>query len=101
MSAGADLGFPGVKGRRTLKTRMGNAYIPRLLAAAATDGTLTDAFLHAAGLVDPPQALMRPGVISRVLFPRRAASGPSTNIVAAPSAPDTADRPDADRVEVG
>jgi len=28
---------------------------------------LSDAFLRAAGLVDPPQALMRPGVISRVL----------------------------------
>lgn len=71
MSAGADLGFSGVQGRRTLKTRMGNAYIPRLQAAAVTDGTLTGAFLRAAGLVDPPQALMRPGVISRVLLSRR------------------------------
>ncbi|MEV4625745.1 FAD-binding monooxygenase [Micromonospora sp. NPDC049523] len=68
MSAGADLGFPGVQGRRTMKVRMGNAYIPRLQAAAATDdGTLSNAFLRAAGLVDPPTALMRPWVISRVL----------------------------------
>jgi 2-polyprenyl-6-methoxyphenol hydroxylase-like FAD-dependent oxidoreductase len=70
MSAGADLGFPGVKGRRTLKARLGNAYIPRLQAAARNDGTLSTAFLRAAGLVDPPQALMRPSVVSRVLLPR-------------------------------
>jgi hypothetical protein len=68
MSAGADLGFPGVIGQRTLKVRMGNAYIPRLQAAAtADDGFLSTAFLRTAGLVDPPQALMRPKVISRVL----------------------------------
>ncbi|GIF72112.1 FAD-dependent oxidoreductase [Asanoa siamensis] len=68
MSAGADLGFPEVEGRRTLKTWMGNAYIPRLQAAATRDdGTLSTAFLRAAGLVDPPTALMKPGMIARVL----------------------------------
>ncbi|MEV8506957.1 FAD-binding monooxygenase [Actinoplanes sp. NPDC051475] len=71
MSAGADLGFPGVVGRRTAKVRMGNAYIPRLQAAAVHDGRLSRAFLRSAGLVDPPQALMRPGIVSRVLRPRR------------------------------
>jgi 2-polyprenyl-6-methoxyphenol hydroxylase-like FAD-dependent oxidoreductase len=70
MAAGADLGFPGVQGRRTLKVRMGNLYIPRLQAAAVHDGELTTAFLRAAGLVDPPQALMRPAIIGRVLRPR-------------------------------
>ncbi len=71
MSAGADLGFPGVQGRRTAKVRMGNLYIPRLQAAAAHDGVLSSAFLRSAGLVDPPQALMRPAIISRVLRSRR------------------------------
>lgn len=71
MSAGADLGFPGVEGRRTLKVRMGNVYIPRLQAAAVNDGGLSTAFLRTAGLVDPPQALMRPSVIKRVLRSRR------------------------------
>ncbi|MGC1214842.1 MAG: FAD-binding monooxygenase [Micromonospora sp.] len=70
MSAGADLGFPGVQGRRTLKVKMGNAYIPRLQAAATRDGILSAAFLRAAGLVDPPQALMRPSVVGRVLRSR-------------------------------
>lgn len=76
MAAGADLGFPGVEGRRTLKVYMGNAYIPRLQAAAAHDGRLTVAFLRAAGLVDPPQALMRPQIISRVLRPTKADRDP-------------------------
>jgi 2-polyprenyl-6-methoxyphenol hydroxylase-like FAD-dependent oxidoreductase len=67
MAAGGDLGFPGVQGRRTLKVRMGNSYIPMLQSAAVNDGRLSDAFLRTAGLVDPPQALMRPTVISRVL----------------------------------
>ncbi|MEV8513813.1 FAD-dependent oxidoreductase [Dactylosporangium sp. NPDC051484] len=71
MSAGADLGFPEVQGRRTLKTRMGNLFIPRLQAAAVNDGVLTTAFLRAAGLVDPPDALMRPNIIRRVLRAKR------------------------------
>jgi uncharacterized protein (TIGR02246 family) len=69
MSASSDLGFPEVQGRRTLKARMGNLYIPRLLAASTDDAVLTKAFLRTAGLVDPPQALMRTGIISRVLLP--------------------------------
>ncbi|GAA1422399.1 FAD-binding monooxygenase [Catellatospora coxensis] len=67
MSAGADLGFPGVEGRRTMQTRLGNLYIPRLQAAAVHDGRLSAAFLRSAGLVDPPTALMHPRVIARVL----------------------------------
>ena len=67
MSAGADLGFVGSRGRRTLKVRMGNVYIPRLQAAAVTDGCLAAAFLRAAALVDPPTALLRPSIIARVL----------------------------------
>jgi 2-polyprenyl-6-methoxyphenol hydroxylase-like FAD-dependent oxidoreductase len=92
MSAGADLGFKGTKGRRSLKVRMGNAYIPRLQAAAVTDGSLSAAFLRAAGLVDPPQALLRPGVVARVLFPRSGGPGGTPDRAAeqpAASQPDT------------
>lgn len=67
ISAGGDLGFPGVEGPRTLKVRMGNAYMARLHAAATNDGTVTRAFFRVAGLVDSPQALMRPGLVLRVL----------------------------------
>jgi 2-polyprenyl-6-methoxyphenol hydroxylase-like FAD-dependent oxidoreductase len=70
MSAGADLGFPGVEGRRTLKVRIGNLYVPRVQRAAVGDGAITAAFLRVAGLVDPLPELMKPAVMSRV-FGRR------------------------------
>ncbi|MFI0366580.1 NAD(P)/FAD-dependent oxidoreductase [Actinomadura sp. 1N219] len=65
-SSGADLGYPEVEGRRTPKIRMANAYIARLHAAAVHDSALTTAFIRAAGLIDTPQALMRPSVMLRV-----------------------------------
>ncbi|WP_433224064.1 FAD-dependent oxidoreductase [Dactylosporangium sp. CS-047395] len=67
ISAGADLAFPQVEGKRTLKVRMANKYMSKLHAAATQDGTLTAAFMRAAGLVDPPTALMRPSVMLKVL----------------------------------
>ncbi|MYQ76798.1 MULTISPECIES: FAD-dependent oxidoreductase [unclassified Streptomyces] len=66
MAAGADLGFPGVQGLRTLEVRMGNGYMPKLQAAATADPTLSEAFLRAAGMIDPPQALMSPEIMGRV-----------------------------------
>jgi 2-polyprenyl-6-methoxyphenol hydroxylase-like FAD-dependent oxidoreductase len=66
-AAGADLGYPGVEGRRTAKVRMANAYVSRLQRAAVHDASLTEAFIRVAGLIDPPQSLLRPGRIMRVL----------------------------------
>lgn len=71
MAAGSDLAFPGVVGRPSLKVRMGNLYVPRVQAAAVTDGVLSNAFLRVAGLIDAPTALMRPAVITRVLRPKK------------------------------
>ncbi|WP_158883396.1 FAD-dependent oxidoreductase [Amycolatopsis anabasis] len=67
ISAGGDLAWPGVEGRRTAKVRLGNAYLRRLQAAATNEGRITGAFMRVAGLVDPPPALMRPGTVLRVL----------------------------------
>jgi 2-polyprenyl-6-methoxyphenol hydroxylase-like FAD-dependent oxidoreductase len=67
MTVGADLAFPGVGGRRNAKTRMANAYIPRLHAAAAHNAELATEFLRVAGLVERPGALFRPDVVARVL----------------------------------
>lgn len=67
LSAGADLGYPGVEGRRSLKVRLINAYVGRLQRAATRDAAVTNAFIRVAGLVDPPPALMRPGNLIRVL----------------------------------
>jgi len=67
IAAGGDLIFPGVKGRRTLKSRLVSAYIARLHAAAAHDASLASAFVRVAGLVAPPQTLLRPSIAGRVL----------------------------------
>lgn len=67
VSAGADLGYAGVEGRRTPKVRMANAYIARLHKAAVHDAELTNAFMRVAGLVEPPQSLLRPRTALRVL----------------------------------
>lgn len=67
ISAGGDLDFPGVEGRRTLKVRVGNAYLARLQYAATKDARVTEGFMRVAGLMDPPTALMRPGMALRVL----------------------------------
>ncbi|EDY52399.1 FAD-dependent oxidoreductase [Streptomyces clavuligerus] len=67
VSAGGDLAFPGVEGRRTLKVRFGNAYMARVQYAATKDARLTDGMMRVAGLIDPPQALMRPRTALRVL----------------------------------
>ena len=67
MTIGADLANPGVAGKRTTAVRLANAYVPRLHVAAATDPALTVAFARVTGLVDPPQALMRPDRLLRVL----------------------------------
>ena len=88
ISAGGDLGFPGVEGPRTLKVRIGNAYMARLHAAAVHDPVVTEAFFRVAGLVDPPQALMRPKLVWRVL---RGSSGRGRAVEApVPAEPATA-----------
>jgi hypothetical protein len=67
MAAGGDLVFPDVQGPRTAKVRLVNAYIARLHAGAAHDARLASAFVRVAGLVAPPQSLLRPSIAVRVL----------------------------------
>jgi 2-polyprenyl-6-methoxyphenol hydroxylase-like FAD-dependent oxidoreductase len=67
MTTGVDLSFPGVEGHRTMKVRMLQAYMRRVLTAATQDSSITEAFLRSAALVDMPEALMRPGLVWRVL----------------------------------
>jgi 2-polyprenyl-6-methoxyphenol hydroxylase-like FAD-dependent oxidoreductase len=74
MAAGGDLAFPGVQGRRTLKTRLVGAYLARFHAAAAHDASLASAFVRVAGLVARPQSLLGPGVALRVLRASRSRS---------------------------
>jgi 2-polyprenyl-6-methoxyphenol hydroxylase-like FAD-dependent oxidoreductase len=71
MATGGDLAFPEVAGRRTPPMRILNGYLALLFAGAADDPRLGRAFLRVAGLVDPPRALLAPGVAARVLGARR------------------------------
>ena len=78
MAAGGDLVFPGVQGRRTRKIRLMGSYIARLHAAAAHDAHLATAFIRVAGLVSPPQSLLRPGIAVRVLRGGRSRTRPTS-----------------------
>jgi 2-polyprenyl-6-methoxyphenol hydroxylase-like FAD-dependent oxidoreductase len=86
-AASADLGYAGVEGRRTVKVRMINKYVPRLQSAAVHDSSLTNAFVRVAGLIDQPTTLLRPGKLLRVLRHSRRQSpvttAPTTPLAAA------------------
>jgi 2-polyprenyl-6-methoxyphenol hydroxylase-like FAD-dependent oxidoreductase len=67
LTTGIDLSYPAVPGHRTAKIKMMQAYMKRMLIAAMADPAITEAFLRAAALVDMPDALIRPGLVIRVL----------------------------------
>jgi 2-polyprenyl-6-methoxyphenol hydroxylase-like FAD-dependent oxidoreductase len=65
-----DLAFPKVTVRRTATVRLINAYLPRLHDLAERDPEAAAAFLRVAGLLERPEALLRPGLALRVLTRR-------------------------------
>ena len=67
MSTNADLNYPGVHGKRTLRTRLTNAYVRRCHVAAHADPAVARAFMRVANLVDPAAELLHPATIARVL----------------------------------
>lgn len=69
LSAGSDLANPGVRGTRTVRTRLTNAYVARAHRAAHADPLVARAFLRVGNLVDPPAALLRPTLARRILLP--------------------------------
>ena len=70
LAIGADLSVPEVDGPRPLRRRLANQYVRRLQAAASRDPELSQAFVRVTGLIDPPEALLRPATALRVLRPR-------------------------------
>ncbi|WP_433057879.1 FAD-dependent oxidoreductase [Dactylosporangium sp. CS-033363] len=74
IATGGDAALPGVDGPRDLGTRMVNRYLDRLYAAAAHDEVVSRAFSRVTNLLDPPAALLRPGIARRVLGRRRSAT---------------------------
>ena len=77
MTEGVNLSFPGVEGNRTFKLKMMLGYMYRLQIAATRDASITEAFMRSAGLVDTPDALMKPGLVRKVLKGYRAAQAQS------------------------
>jgi hypothetical protein len=79
MAAGGDLAVPTTVGKRTLKIKIMNAYIAKVLRAAETDTVVSLAFHEAANLVSRPEQLLAPRILARVLFyrPRQPAIGDS------------------------
>jgi 2-polyprenyl-6-methoxyphenol hydroxylase-like FAD-dependent oxidoreductase len=75
MTQTVDMSFPGVPGHRTFKVKMAQSYLAKVQAATTRDGTVTAAYMRAAGMVDPPSALMRPGFMIKVL--RKSWGGPA------------------------
>jgi 2-polyprenyl-6-methoxyphenol hydroxylase-like FAD-dependent oxidoreductase len=67
ISTRGDLDFPGVEGPRTPQVQLFNAYMVRLQYAATKDPLATKALMRITGLVDPPSAMWRPGLVARVL----------------------------------
>jgi hypothetical protein len=70
-----DLSLPGVEGDRTFKVRMGNWFLKRVQIAATHDGSITAEYFKTAGLIQKPEALMRPGLALKVLW--KSLFGPS------------------------
>jgi 2-polyprenyl-6-methoxyphenol hydroxylase-like FAD-dependent oxidoreductase len=67
IAVGNDLRHPQVKGPRPAKVKFINWYIGKLHLAAERDGTLAKAFLRVANLEAPPQSLLHPAIVLRVI----------------------------------
>ncbi|MCP3822799.1 FAD-binding monooxygenase [Streptomyces sp. A3M-1-3] len=62
MAITSDLSFPGVEGNRSEEVLQGHEYIARVQAAAARDSEVAGVLMRVIGLIDPPEALTRPGI---------------------------------------
>jgi 2-polyprenyl-6-methoxyphenol hydroxylase-like FAD-dependent oxidoreductase len=74
MAKSNDLLAPHLRAHQTFGGRLLATWIARVIRAGATDAEIARRFIRVASLVDPPQTLLSPGVIRRVLFPRPAAA---------------------------
>ena len=67
MSAGGTARLPGYRGPVSRRTRMVNAYMTTLQRAAWSDPAVGTAFVRVAQLEAPPQTLVSPSVVARVV----------------------------------
>lgn len=73
MAADGDLRFPGVPGPRPLRSRVLNAWVGRVVAAASSDPQVAQAFLRTVNLMARPESLVSPALAVRVLRAPRGA----------------------------
>jgi 2-polyprenyl-6-methoxyphenol hydroxylase-like FAD-dependent oxidoreductase len=71
MVVGSDLALPTATGTPSTAQRLVGRYVRRLHAGAAIDPVLAVSFTRVSGLVDPPQSLLHPAVLRRVLWAPR------------------------------
>ncbi|MBX6357501.1 MAG: FAD-dependent oxidoreductase, partial [Micromonosporaceae bacterium] len=88
IATGSDLAYRQVRGRRTPRIRLVNAYLPFVHAAAHADPVVARTFMRVVNLVDPPATLLRPDLLVRVL--RSGRPGPADP----PDLHDRYDQPD-------
>lgn len=88
LSVGSDLALPQVEHPRSVRVRLVNRWVGRVLAAAETDPVVTIAFLRVVAFLDPPQALFAPAVLRRALRAGRHGRRPTpaTDVPAAAAA---------------
>ena len=67
MAVGGDLALPEIEDHRPLVLRITNAYVERLLRVAEHDPVVAAAFGDVGDLLAPPQEIMRPRILWRVL----------------------------------
>jgi 2-polyprenyl-6-methoxyphenol hydroxylase-like FAD-dependent oxidoreductase len=78
ITVGNDLRFPEVAGPRTAKTRILNAYLPKLHRAATVNAEVGETFLRVANFLTPPQRLISPRTLWRVWRGRKAGAATAT-----------------------
>jgi len=66
-AVGPALAYSGVRGRMTLKMRLANAYLPRVIARAHEDVQVATALLRVMQFLAPPASLFAPRLLLRVL----------------------------------
>jgi 2-polyprenyl-6-methoxyphenol hydroxylase-like FAD-dependent oxidoreductase len=66
MATDADLGHPGVDGRRTARWRLLNSYISRTFHVAHCDPVVAEAALRLIAMERPPEHLIHPRIVWRV-----------------------------------
>ncbi|HEY3254819.1 MAG TPA: FAD-dependent monooxygenase [Polyangiaceae bacterium] len=74
-SAGRTFLYPGVVGRPTLKMRIANAYLPRVVGRAHHDAEVATAFLEVLHFLSPPNRLFAPSMMLRVLAGKHLPTG--------------------------